>query len=136
MEVLQDEQAITGLHELSAGFPADWRSIGIILFELLIGFPPFTTELPEALPIFLSLLNKKRELLNYMLMSNQSCRFLDHGPDLRLGAKGASEVKAHPLFTAADWDNLALQKVSSGNIFFALVPLCVEFSCLEWLIQL
>ncbi|KAL6995664.1 hypothetical protein U1Q18_005798 [Sarracenia purpurea var. burkii] len=37
-------------------------------------------------------------------------RFLVHDQDQRLGAKGSSEVKAHPFFKGVNWDTLALQK--------------------------
>ncbi|MQL82766.1 hypothetical protein Taro_015247 [Colocasia esculenta] len=39
-------------------------------------------------------------------------RLLIQDPGQRLGANGASEVKAHPFFKMVDWDNLALQKAA------------------------
>ncbi|KAK6131184.1 hypothetical protein DH2020_035071 [Rehmannia glutinosa] len=39
-------------------------------------------------------------------------RLLVHNPDERLGAKGASEVKAHSFFSGVDWDNLTIQKAA------------------------
>lgn len=87
--------------------------MGIILFELITGVPPFTAEHPEI--IFDNILNRKipwpsvpgdmsyeaQDLIN---------RFLIHDPDLRLGANGSSEVKTHPFFKGVNWDTLALQK--------------------------
>lgn len=35
-------------HVYSAGYAADWWSVGIILFELIAGIPPFTANLPEV----------------------------------------------------------------------------------------
>ncbi|XP_019072057.1 probable serine/threonine protein kinase IRE4 isoform X2 [Vitis vinifera] len=95
------------------GYAADWWSVGIILFELITGVPPFTAEHPEI--IFDNILNRKipwpsvpgdmsyeaQDLIN---------RFLIHDPDLRLGANGLSEVKTHPFFKGVNWDTLALQK--------------------------
>ncbi|XP_027091413.2 probable serine/threonine protein kinase IRE4 isoform X1 [Coffea arabica] len=97
------------------GYAADWWSVGIILFELITGFPPFTAELPEI--IFDNILNRSIPWPSVPIeMSHEAQdlidRFLDHDPDLRLGAKGASEVKAHPFFRGVDWDNLALQKAA------------------------
>jgi len=44
----------------SAGASADWWSVGVILFELIVGIPPFNSEHPqvhfEDLFLFYSLL--------------------------------------------------------------------------------
>ena len=44
----------------NAGPTADWWSVGIILFELLVGIPPFNAEHPQVhvqfLPNFLVLI--------------------------------------------------------------------------------
>ncbi|RVX15173.1 putative serine/threonine protein kinase IRE4 [Vitis vinifera] len=109
------------------GYAADWWSVGIILFELITGVPPFTAEHPEI--IFDNILNRKipwpsvpgdmsyeaQDLIN---------RFLIHDPDLRLGANGLSEVKTHPFFKGVNWDTLALQKFDCWfqvSSFFTLV---------------
>ncbi|OVA18675.1 Protein kinase domain [Macleaya cordata] len=97
------------------GYAADWWSVGVILFEFITGIPPFNAECPQI--IFANILNQKipwpdvpndmsyeaRDLIN---------RFLIHDPDQRLGANGASEVKAHPFFKGINWDTLALQKAA------------------------
>jgi serine/threonine protein kinase len=36
------------------GCSADWWSVGVILFELIVGIPPFNAEHPEVLYIMLS----------------------------------------------------------------------------------
>ncbi|KAL5981569.1 hypothetical protein ACLOJK_015631 [Asimina triloba] len=48
----------------------------------------------------------------YHLSQLNVLRLLIHAPDQRLGANGASEVKAHPFFKGINWDTLALQKVA------------------------
>ncbi|KAL3505283.1 hypothetical protein ACH5RR_035124 [Cinchona calisaya] len=97
------------------GYAADWWSVGIILFEFITGLPPFSAELPEI--IFDNILNRTipwPSIPVEMSFEAQDLidRFLEHDPDQRLGAKGASEVKTHPFFRGVDWDNLALQKAA------------------------
>ncbi|KAG9440943.1 hypothetical protein H6P81_021108 [Aristolochia fimbriata] len=97
------------------GSAADWWSVGIILFELITGIPPFTARVPEI--IFDNILNQEipwpevhtdisyeaQDLIKRLLLQN---------PDHRLGVNGASEVKVHPFFEGINWDTLALQKAA------------------------
>ncbi|KAK1322930.1 Serine/threonine-protein kinase AtPK1/AtPK6 [Acorus calamus] len=97
------------------GCAADWWSVGIILFEFITGIPPFADKLPEL--IFDNILNGKipwprvpddmsyeaRDLIDRLLVQE---------PDMRLGSKGASEVKEHAFFRGINWDTLALQKAA------------------------
>ncbi|XP_062160293.1 probable serine/threonine protein kinase IRE4 isoform X2 [Alnus glutinosa] len=97
------------------GYAADWWSVGIILFELITGIPPFTAERPEI--IFDNILNRKipwPSVPSDMSYEAQDFiyRFLIHDPEQRLGANGSVEVKAHPFFRGVNWDNLALQKAA------------------------
>lgn len=36
------------------GCSADWWSVGVILFELIVGIPPFNAEHPQVLYVMLS----------------------------------------------------------------------------------
>lgn len=36
------------LHGFLTGFTADWWSVGVILFELIVGIPPFNAEHPQV----------------------------------------------------------------------------------------
>ncbi|CAL4897628.1 unnamed protein product [Urochloa decumbens] len=100
---------------MAHGPTADWWSVGIILFELLVGIPPFNAEHPQI--IFDNIMNREipwphvpeelsseaYDLIDKLLMEN---------PVQRLGATGAGEVKAHPFFKGINWDMLARQKVA------------------------
>lgn len=97
------------------GYAADWWSVGIILFELITGIPPFTAERPEI--IFDNILNRKipwPSVPSDMSYEAQDLinRFLMHDPEERLGANGSAEVKAHSFFRGVNWDSLALQKAA------------------------
>ncbi|XP_008809595.1 probable serine/threonine protein kinase IRE4 [Phoenix dactylifera] len=97
------------------GYAADWWSVGIILFEFITGIPPFTARLPEM--IFQNILNRKipwphvPDDMSYEA-KDLIDRLLVQDPDLRLGANGASEVKAHPFFKEINWDNFSSQKAA------------------------
>lgn len=97
------------------GYAADWWSVGVILFELITGTPPFNAECPQS--IFANILNQKIPWPAVPTDMSFEARdliesFLIHDPDQRLGANGASEVKAHSFFKGINWDTLALQKAA------------------------
>ncbi|KAH6783094.1 AGC cGMP-dependent and protein kinase kinase family protein [Perilla frutescens var. hirtella] len=97
------------------GVTADWWSVGVILFELLVGIPPFNAEHPQE--IFNNIINRDitwpkvpeeisfeaYDLINKLLIEN---------PVQRLGATGAAEVKRHPFFKDINWGTLARQKAA------------------------
>ncbi|KAJ3673994.1 hypothetical protein LUZ60_005986 [Juncus effusus] len=77
------------------GCAADWWSVGVILFELITGIPPFTARSPEM--IFDNILNRRipwPDVPNEISVEAQDLidRLLTHDEYLRLGARGASEV--------------------------------------------
>ncbi|CAN6298053.1 unnamed protein product [Urochloa humidicola] len=97
------------------GCSADWWSVGVILFELIVGIPPFNAEHPQT--IFDNILNRKipwPHVPEEMSMEAQDLinKLLTEDPHQRLGANGASEVKQHPFFKDISWDTLARQKAA------------------------
>ncbi|XP_057987773.1 probable serine/threonine protein kinase IREH1 isoform X2 [Hevea brasiliensis] len=97
------------------GTTADWWSVGVILFELLVGIPPFNAEHPQI--IFDNILNRKIPWPRVPEeMSPEALdlidRLLTEDPHQRLGAGGASEVKQHVFFKNINWDTLARQKAA------------------------
>ncbi|KAK8587158.1 hypothetical protein V6N13_086162 [Hibiscus sabdariffa] len=97
------------------GATADWWSVGVILFEMIVGIPPFNADHPQV--IFDNILNCKipwprvpeeisleaKDLIDGLLTED---------PHQRLGARGASEVKQHVFFKDINWDTLARQKAA------------------------
>lgn len=103
------------------GMEADWWSIGVVLFEAVVGSPPFASSTPEK--IFENILERRInwpeggslspelvDLLERLLCSEQTAR---------LGYNGAMEVKMHPWFAGVDWSTLSRQKA-------AFIPVTTE----------
>ncbi|KAK8791031.1 hypothetical protein WA158_005662 [Blastocystis sp. Blastoise] len=95
---------------IQGGPCTDWWSFGVILYELLIGFPPFNDSTPEK--IFDKIIHKRMAWPNVPEeMSPEAYNLidglLDLNPDTRLGSKGTYEIKEHPFFLGVDWDALS-----------------------------
>ncbi|KAF2746552.1 serine/threonine-protein kinase cot-1 [Sporormia fimetaria CBS 119925] len=95
------------------GFGCDWWSVGTIMFECLIGWPPFCAE--EAHDTYRKIVDWPRHLhfppdqqlgaeaedFIRRLICDEEHRLGRHG-----GAHGAHEIKQHPFFRGVQWDGL------------------------------
>ncbi|GAB4852152.1 hypothetical protein Ancab_016342 [Ancistrocladus abbreviatus] len=91
------------------GMECDWWSLGAILYEMLIGYPPFCSDDPRT---------TCRKILNWRtcLKFPEEPKISDEARDLichlicdvetRLGARGVEEIKEHPWFQSIQWDSL------------------------------
>lgn len=97
------------------GKPVDWWSMGIILYQFIIGCVPFFGETPEEL--FAHTVNDDIEWPDDSDMEIQPdakqiiTMLLQQNPRNRLGAGGSNEVKDHPYFKDLDWNSLLRKKV-------------------------
>ncbi|XP_058725160.1 uncharacterized protein LOC131596511 [Vicia villosa] len=91
------------------GIECDWWSLGAIMYEMLVGYPPFCSDDPRM---------TCRKIVNW-----KACLKFPEEPkisaeakdlicsllcdvDTRLGTRGVDEIKAHPWFRGIQWDML------------------------------
>ncbi|BFG42936.1 hypothetical protein CerSpe_292100 [Prunus speciosa] len=91
------------------GMECDWWSLGAIMYEMLVGYPPFYSDDP---------MSTCRKIVNWRthLKFPEEAKLSPEAKDLiskllcnvnqRLGTNGADEIKVHPWFDGTEWDKL------------------------------
>ena len=97
------------LNKKGYGPEVDWWSLGVIFFEMLVGYVPFCSK--ETNEACYKVLNWKKYLKipDTARMSREAEDLifkLINSPKRRLGANGAEEIKSHPFFYGFNWDNI------------------------------
>ena len=91
------------------GQEIDWWSLGVIMFEMMIGYPPFfsesSTETCKKILDWKNTLNIRPEA-NISKEAEDILRKLINDPESRLGANGADEIKSHPFFKGIKWNRI------------------------------
>lgn len=87
----------------------DWWSIGAILFECLVGYPPFFSDDPSITCQKILHWRKTLKIPEEANLSPEAADILKRlmtDADTRLGLNGVDEIKNHPFFRSVDWKNL------------------------------
>lgn len=97
----------------SYGKAVDWWSFGVMLYEMLVGLPPFYSEN----------VHRMYELIQHATLRfpdgvspearSLLVRLLQRSPALRLGSgeDDSAPIRAHPFFAGVDWDALYAKRV-------------------------
>lgn len=106
------------------GMECDWWSLGAIMYEMLIGYPPFCSDDPRI---------TCRKIINWKTclkfpeepkISDMAKHLICHllcDVETRLGTRSVEEVKSHPWFNCIQWDMLyemeaAYQPTVNGDL--------------------
>ncbi|KAI2629473.1 serine/threonine protein kinase [Xylaria nigripes] len=90
-------------------FDCDWWSLGTIMFECLVGWPPFCAE--DSHDTYRKIVNWRQTLyfpddITLGAEAENLIRNLVCNTEARLGRGGAHEIKAHAFFRGVDFDSL------------------------------
>ncbi|CAK8679342.1 unnamed protein product [Clavelina lepadiformis] len=87
----------------------DWWSLGVIMYECLIGYPPFCSESPQE--TYRKVMNWRTTLVfpDEVPISDVARNLilsLCTDPDKRLGLSGVQSLKSQKFFRGVDWEHI------------------------------
>jgi len=96
------------------GKPVDWWTLGILIYEMIVGYPPFVDEDPMGIYqkilsgkiVFPKLFDKNAKALVKKLLT------ADLGKRYGNLKNGVEDIKTHKWFKDLDWDELQKKKIA------------------------
>lgn len=87
----------------------DWWSLGVIMYEMLVGFPPFFSDSPQK--TYRKIVNWKEALtfpqeIALSAEAEDLIRQFCTDTETRIGNDGLDEIKAHPFLANIPWDSI------------------------------
>ena len=112
------------LYKQGHGKPVDWWCLGSLIYEMVVGLPPFYSKSRPELFDKIKFSNPNIPPYASHKLRNILESFFQKKPESRLGTKGgAAEIKAHPWFDGMNWAGLFERKLKAP-----FVPLVKSYS--------
>jgi len=92
---------------------ADWWSFGILLYEMMVGIPPFYNQNIQLMYELIQHGDLRFPQRNPLSREAQDIitKLLERDPTRRLGARGFDEIKSHAFFEGINWVLLEQKKL-------------------------
>ena len=94
------------LNRLGHGTSVDWWNLGMVMYEMLTGLPPWYST--DRQKLFDRLKNAPLTFPTHVTRPAASliAGLLNRNPQQRLGSNGGADVMRHPFFQSINWDSL------------------------------
>jgi len=101
------------LQKIGYGKEIDWWSLGVIFYEMLVGYAPFcskhTNEVCFKVLHYQSYLQFPEQVKISNLAKDLIIKLITDS-DMRLGKNGSEEIKSHPFFKGINWKKIREMK--------------------------
>lgn len=102
------------LTEAGHSIAVDYWGLGILLFEMLAGYPPFTAKNRNFDEIEKLIIQNKPVFPDYFSKESVDLikKLTDSDPEKRLGVISINDIKDHSFFKGVNWSNLLNLKIT------------------------